>query len=146
MPEQPVEPLVSNQKPAPTVQSANPTGGGERELLGVISFAGDSDTLGANERKALQDIVAVLQARGGGLMVVGQAGGRLPTSDPLGQSLARLERSAKRANQVAGELLALGVDSSQLQVAANADSRPVQDDLVSGGGASGRRVEIYLVD
>jgi outer membrane protein OmpA-like peptidoglycan-associated protein len=146
MPEQPVEPLVSNQTPAPTVQSANPTGSGERELLGVISFAGDSDTLGANERTALQDIVAVLQARGGGLMVVGQAGGRLPTSDPLGQSLARLERSAKRANQVAGELLALGVDSSQLQVAANADGRPVQDDLVSGGGAGDRRVEIYLVD
>jgi outer membrane protein OmpA-like peptidoglycan-associated protein len=147
MPEQPVEPLVSNQPPAPTVQSANPTGGGQRELLGVISFAGDSVTLGADGRQALQEIVAVHQARGGGLMVVGQAGGRLPASeDPLGHGLARLERSAERANQVAGELLALGVDSSQLQVAANADSRPVQDDPVSGGGAGDRRVEIYLVD
>ena len=103
-------------------------------------------TLGADGRQALQEIVAVHQARGGGLMVVGQAGGRLPASDPLGQVLARLERSAERANRVAGELLALGVDSSQLQVAANADSRPVQDDPAPGGEAGDRRVEIYLVD
>jgi outer membrane protein OmpA-like peptidoglycan-associated protein len=142
----PVGPTTSNQPPAPTVESTNVADGGQHELLGVISFAGDSNTLGTDERQVLHDIAALHRERGGGLMVVGQAGGRLPAADPLGDGLASLERSAKRANQVAGELLALGVDSSQLQVAANADSRPVVDDPAHGGVAGDRRVEIYLVD
>jgi hypothetical protein len=144
-PAQAVGPLASTQPPAPTVEGPGTDGGGQRELLGVVSFAG-SDTLGADELQVLQDIVAVHRERGGGLMVVGQAGPRLPAVDPLDHGLASLESSAQRADRVAGELVALGVESSQLQVAANADNRLVQNDSALGGGTGDRRVEIYLVD
>ena len=84
--------------------------------------------------------------RGGGLMVVGQASGRVAAANSLDQSLASLERSAKRADQVAGELVALGVDSSQLQVAANAEIRLLQVDPILNSEVGNRRVEIYLID
>jgi flagellar motor protein MotB len=142
----PVEPLASDQPPVPIVESAKAEGGGQLELLGVVSFADGSETLGAGDLQVLQDIVAAHSERGGGLMVVGQAGRRAAAANPLDHGLASLERSARQADQVAGELMALGVESSQLQVAANGDSQSVQDDPVLGGEAGDRRVEIYLVD
>jgi flagellar motor protein MotB len=142
----PVEPLASDQPPAPIVESAKAEGGGQLELLGVVSFVGGSESLGADDLQVLQDIVAVHAERGGGLMVVGQSSGRVAAAISLDQSLASLERSAKRADQVAGELVALGVDSSQLQVAANAEIRRLQIDPILNSQVGNRRVEIYLID
>ena len=143
---EPAEPLASDQPPAPIVESAKAEGGGQFELLGVVSFVGGSESLGADDLQVLQDIVVVHGERGGGLMVVGQASGRVAAANSLDQSLASLGRSAKRADQVAGELVALGVDSSQLQVAANAEIRLLQVDPILNSEVGNRRVEIYLID
>ena len=106
-------------------------------------FASASSTLRPQVLPLLQQVAAVLRARGGGVLVVGH------TDDtPGGARGAAINPalSLRRAQQVADRLRDLGVAVASLQVQGGGSAQPLADNATPAGRSRNRRVDIWLLD
>lgn len=129
-------PAVMRETP-PTPPAVEPPDG----PLATIAFGFGSARLDEAGQRALREAARTVEARGGGLRVVGHASAPTTHDDPVRGKIANLSVSLDRARAVAAALQALGVPRRLISIAAMSDSRPRAAD---GSGAEDRRVEIFL--
>lgn len=114
------------------------------ELVGVVYFDDESDEVGGGDRDLLEQLVALYKERGGRLRLVGHSSAGAGFEDEVAQRIADLDLSLKRANAVASTLVDLGAEKDKLKIEAKADGDPANGEVIVGGEASHRRVEIFL--
>ncbi|MCG8323948.1 MAG: OmpA family protein, partial [Thiotrichales bacterium] len=114
------------------------------ELVGVVYFDDESDQVGGGDRDLLEQLVALYKERGGRLRLVGHSSAGAGFEDEVAQRIADLDLSLKRANAVASTLVDLGAEKDKLKIEAKADGDPANGEVIVGGEASHRRVEIFL--
>ncbi len=113
-------------------------------LVAVIYFGHSSSQLDGKDRAVLRDVIALSRQRGGSIRVVGHASALTTVTDQITHDLTNFQMSLKRANSVAGELIALGADRNQVRAEARSDRQPVYHEFMTTGQAGNRRVEIFL--
>ena len=118
--------------------------GGRSELAAIIYFAHGSNTLNADDRAVLRDVVALSRERNAAIRVIGHASARTRTVDPVQHRVANLEVSQRRADSVAAALVRLGAARDRVRVEARADTLPVYHEFMPTGEAGNRRAEIFL--
>lgn len=123
---------------------ANQSAGGRSELAAIIYFAHASVAVDAKDRRVLRDIVALHRARGGIIRIIGHASARTKTLDQVKHRVTNLGVSLKRANAVAAELYALGVEKDKVRAEAEGDGQPVYHEFMPTGEAGNRRAEVFL--
>ena len=93
-------------------------------------------------------MLALQQARGGRLHLVGYSDGPVKADDSVEQRTAGLNLSLERANAVASTLVGLGADRGNLLVEANSVPQPGSGEPASADANSSRAdrriVEIFL--
>ena len=112
--------------------------------VATILFGNGSSKLKARDKRILSSVYRVYRKNGGSLRVVGHASSRTRNLNPIRHKMANFGVSMARADQVAGELMRLGVKKENILVAAVSDSSPVYYEFMPSGEAGNRRAEIYL--
>ena len=112
--------------------------------VATILFGDGSSKLKARDKRILSSVYRVYQKNGGSLKVVGHASSRTRNLNPIRHKMANLNVSMARADQVALELMRLGIRKENIIVAAVSDSTPVYYEFMPSGEAGNRRAEIYL--
>jgi outer membrane protein OmpA-like peptidoglycan-associated protein len=112
----------------------------------VIYFAGDGTVLSASARAQIRNAVAAFKAGGGAgtVRVVGHASSRTADMSVEKHLETIFDKSQKRANAVAQELIHQGVPASKVLVEAVGDSQPVYYESMPKGEAGNRRAEIFV--
>jgi len=112
----------------------------------IVYFPSDGTALSAAARQQVRSAVAAFKASGGSatIRVVGHSSSR--TSDmPLEAHMATIfDKSQKRADAVAEELIHQGVPAAKVQVEAVGDSQPVYYESMPKGEEGNRRAEIFV--
>lgn len=115
-----------------------------RRRIATIPFGDGSAQLGDRERDVLRQVVELHKEEGGTIRIVGRSSG----PDEAGTSAEDISR--RRAIAVAEELVRLGVDREQLQLAARpqprVDSSAGETRRDEAGQAAERRAEIFFVN
>ncbi len=132
---------VATQQAAATPAAVRPR---TSELAGIIYFAHGSDSLNANDKNVLRDIVAISRERNARIRVIGHASARTGTVDPVEHRVANLEVSQRRAEAVTVALVRMGMTRDRIRTEARADSLPVYHEFMPTGEAGNRRAEIFL--
>jgi outer membrane protein OmpA-like peptidoglycan-associated protein len=112
----------------------------------VVYFPGDGVLLSAAARTQIRSIVTAFKAGGGAgsIRVVGHASSRTGNMPVEKHLEAIFEKSQKRANAVAQELIRQGVPADHLQIDAVGDSQPVYYESMPKGEEGNRRAEIFV--
>ncbi|MBV9550319.1 MAG: OmpA family protein [Alphaproteobacteria bacterium] len=112
----------------------------------VVYFPGDGVLLSAAARTQIRAAVTAFKAGGGtgSIRVVGHASSRTANM-PVERHLEVIfEKSQKRANAVAQELIRQGVPADHVQIDAVGDSQPVYYESMPKGEEGNRRAEIFV--
>lgn len=112
----------------------------------VIYFPGDGTALSAAARSQIRGAVAAFKAAGGTgtVRVVGHASSRTANM-PMEKHLEVIfDKSQKRANAVAQELIHEGVPADKVLVEAVGDSQPVYYESMPKGEEGNRRADIFV--
>jgi outer membrane protein OmpA-like peptidoglycan-associated protein len=112
----------------------------------VVYFPGDGTTLNAAARAQIRAAVAAFKAGGGSgsVRVVGHASSRTANM-PVERHLEVIfEKSQKRANAVAQELIHQGIPADHLQIDSVGDSQPIYYESMPRGEDGNRRAEIFV--
>ena len=109
------------------------------ELSGEVLFEHDSDVLKEAAAKALDAVLARIEARGNAHVSV------LGHTDGTGEDGYNLDLSKRRAEAAATYLEEHGVPRSSLTVEGYGESRPVSENDSPEGRRKNRRVEIVIV-
>jgi outer membrane protein OmpA-like peptidoglycan-associated protein len=128
------------------VIAASPSAMGGIAPTAVVYFPGDGVTLSAAARTQIRRAVAAFKAGGGTgtIRVVGHSSSRTPNMTVERHLQVIFEKSQKRANAVAQELMRQGVPSDRLQIDAVGDSQPVYYESMPKGEDGNRRTEIFV--
>jgi outer membrane protein OmpA-like peptidoglycan-associated protein len=128
------------------VVAASPSALGGVAPTAVIYFPGDGVLLSAAARTQIRNAVAAFKAGGGTgtIRVVGHSSSRTPNMSVERHLQVIFEKSQKRANAVAQELMRQGVPSDRLQIDAVGDSQPVYYESMPKGEDGNRRAEIFV--
>ncbi len=147
----PVQKLPQVAAPAPAAPSPAQTAAAPAvvqprtsELAAIIYFAHGSDSLNANDRNVLRDIVALSRERNARIRVIGHASARTGTLDPVEHRITNLEVSQRRAEAVTAALVRSGAARDRIRTEARADTLPVYHEFMPTGEAGNRRAEIFL--
>jgi outer membrane protein OmpA-like peptidoglycan-associated protein len=140
----------------PTGSAAVPGGAGAPDSVvamnggvaptAVIYFAGDGTVLPASARAQIRSAVAAFKASGGAgtVRVVGHASSRTADMSVEKHLEAIFDKSQKRANAVALELIHQGIPANKVLVEAVGDTQPIYYESMPKGEAGNRRAEIYV--
>jgi outer membrane protein OmpA-like peptidoglycan-associated protein len=112
----------------------------------IVYFPGDGTSLSTAARRDIRGAVAAFKASGGNatIRVVGHSSSRTPDM-PLEAHMALIfDKSQKRANAVAAELIHEGVPAAKVQVEAVGDSQPIYYESMPKGEEGNRRAEIFV--
>jgi outer membrane protein OmpA-like peptidoglycan-associated protein len=112
----------------------------------VVFFPGDGVLLSAAARTQIRTAAAAFKAGGGtgSIRVVGHASSRTGNMAVEKHLELIFEKSQKRANAVAQELIRQGVPADHLQIDAVGDSEPVYYESMPKGEEGNRRAEIFV--
>jgi flagellar motor protein MotB len=89
-------------------------------------------------------VVSAQRQNNADVVVIGHASGRTQQLDKVEHELANFRISLARANRVASQLIAMGVDPQKVQVEAFADDSQLFSETMPSGEAGNRRAEIYF--
>lgn len=109
-------------------------------LVATIQYAHNSDRLGTDDRRVLEEVAVLHQQNGGHVRVVGHASSKAPTR----REHVNLDISRRRAQKVASALRDMGVPRVHLRIAATADWNPRYNEGTHAGEAGNRRTEIWF--
>jgi len=123
---------------APNTQSVTGT------KVATILFATGSAGLDPRDRQILGEVVRLHQQRGGQVTVVGHASSRTRNMDPVRHKMVNYGVSVDRADRIAKELRAMGMDPDMIVVDARSDNMPLYFENMPSGEAGNRRAEIYF--
>lgn len=112
--------------------------------IATILFKNGSSKISAGDRRILKKVLAMARQRGGQLRIVGHASSRTRNLDPIRHKMTNFEISVKRADNVAHELVRLGLNKNNLLIGAVSDMNPQYLEYMPSGEAGNRRTEIYL--
>jgi len=112
----------------------------------VVYFAGDGVALSAAARTRIRSAATAFKAGGGtgSVRVVGHASSRTANMAVEKHLEMIFEKSQKRANAVAQELIRQGVPADHVQIEAVGDSQPVYYESMPKGEEGNRRAEIFV--
>jgi hypothetical protein len=112
----------------------------------VVYFPGDGVLLSAAARTQIRAAATAFKAGGGSgtVRVVGHASSRTGNMAVEKHLELIFEKSQKRANAVAQELIRQGVPADHLQIDAVGDSQPVYYESMPKGEEGNRRAEIFV--
>ncbi len=119
-----------------------PPGGAVR--VATILFGDGSSKLKARDKRILSSVYRFYRKNGGSLRIVGHASSRTRNLDMIRHKMSNFGVSRARADQVALELMRLGVKKENILIAAVSDSTPIFYEIMPSGEAGNRRTEIYL--
>ena len=128
------------------VIAASPSAMGGVAPTAVVYFAGDGILLSAAARTQIRAAATAFKAGGGAgsIRVVGHASSRTGNMAVEKHLEIIFEKSQKRANAVAQELIRQGVPADHLQIDAVGDSQPVYYESMPKGEEGNRRTEIFV--
>ena len=112
----------------------------------VVYFPGDGTVLSAAARTQIRSAVQAFKAGGGAgtIRVVGHSSSRTANM-PIEKHLETIfDKSQKRANAVAQELIHEGVPAAKVLVEAVGDSQPIYYESMPKGEDGNRRAEIFV--
>jgi outer membrane protein OmpA-like peptidoglycan-associated protein len=112
----------------------------------IVFFPGDGTTLSLAARGQVRSAVAAFKAGGGiaSIRVVGHASSRTANM-PVERHLETIfEKSQKRANAVAQELIHQGIPADKVNIEAVGDSQPIYYESMPKGEDGNRRAEIFV--
>jgi flagellar motor protein MotB len=112
--------------------------------VAVVHFAIGSTRLGPAARRKLRKVARMQRDWRGAIRVVGHASSRTGDMDLVKHNLLNFRISLDRAQNVARELMRLGVEPRTIRVGANSDADPVFFEVMPAGESGNRRVEIYF--
>ncbi|MFQ5763611.1 MAG: flagellar motor protein MotB [Rhodospirillales bacterium] len=112
--------------------------------VATILFDNGSSKLKAYDKRILNAVSRLYRKSGGTIRIIGHASSRTRNLSPIRRKLANFQVSADRADQVAGELMRLGVKQENIVIAAVSDIEPMYYEFMPSGEAGNRRAEIYL--
>jgi outer membrane protein OmpA-like peptidoglycan-associated protein len=132
--------------PNGAVVAASPSVMGGAAPTAVVFFPGDGVLLSAAARTQIRTAATAFKAGGGSgsIRVVGHASSRTGNMAVEKHLEAIFEKSQKRANAVAQELIRQGVPADHLQIDAVGDSQPVYYESMPKGEEGNRRAEIFV--
>lgn len=112
----------------------------------VVYFPGDGTTLSAAARGQIRSAVQAFKAGGGTgtIRVIGHASSRTANMPIEKHMEVIFDKSQKRANAVAQELIHEGVPADKVLVEAVGDSQPVYYESMPKGEDGNRRAEIFV--
>jgi outer membrane protein OmpA-like peptidoglycan-associated protein len=112
----------------------------------VVYFPGDGTVLSAAARTQIRSAVQAFKASGGGgtIRVVGHSSSRTANMSIEKHLETIFDKSQKRANAVAQELIHEGVPAAKVLVEAVGDSQPVYYESMPKGEDGNRRAEIFV--
>lgn len=112
----------------------------------VVMFPGDTTAVNAAGRAQVRAAVDAFRARGGTgyIKVIGHSSSRTANMPVEKHLEAIFQKSQKRAQAVAAELIRAGVPARQVLVEAVGDSQPVYYESMPEGEDGNRRAEIFL--
>jgi len=131
--------------PSRAVAAGNGAAGGITPTA-VVYFPGDGTVLSAAARTQIRSAVQAFKAGGGAgtIRVVGHSSSRTANM-PIEKHLETIfDKSQKRANAVAQELIHEGVPAAKVLVEAVGDSQPVYYESMPKGEDGNRRAEIFV--
>jgi outer membrane protein OmpA-like peptidoglycan-associated protein len=128
------------------VVAASPSVMGGVAPTAVVYFPGDGVLLSAAARNQIRAAATAFKAGGGSgsIRVVGHASSRTGNMAVEKHLELIFEKSQKRANAVAQELIRQGVPADHLQIDAVGDSQPVYYESMPKGEEGNRRTEIFV--
>ncbi len=110
----------------------------------VIYFENGQAWLPNDAKTQLKDVVALHEAYGGKVRIVGHASMRTRDMD-LGQhQIVNFQLSADRAQIVADELMRMGIPASAVLISAEGDNKPVTYEYMPAGELENRRAEVFI--
>jgi outer membrane protein OmpA-like peptidoglycan-associated protein len=112
----------------------------------IVYFAGDGTSLSPAARAKVREAAAAYKAGGGmgNVRVVGHASSRTANMPVERHLEAIFEKSQKRANAVANELIHEGVPADKVVIEAVGDSQPIYYESMPKGEDGNRRAEIFV--
>ena len=122
------------------------TGANGAAPAAVVYFAGDGIKLSAAARKEIRTAAQLFKASGGSatVRVIGHSSSRTANMSVEKHLETIFDKSQKRANAVAQELIHEGVPATRVLVEAVGDSQPVYYESMPQGEAGNRRAEIFV--
>ncbi|NNE83651.1 MAG: OmpA family protein [Alphaproteobacteria bacterium] len=150
----PVTPLPTGPTPSVRVDPTALDGGSSfplratqvtvDEQVATIHFAHSSSRLDDRDKQVLAQVASAQRQNNADVVVIGHASGRTQQLDKIEHELANFRISLARANRVASELIAMGVDPQKVQVEAFADDSQLFSETMPTGEAGNRRAEVYF--
>jgi outer membrane protein OmpA-like peptidoglycan-associated protein len=119
---------------------------GRTVKVATILFDNGSSKLKADDKRILRAVTRLQRKNGGKLRIVGHASTRTRNLPPVKHKMVNFQISAARADRVVSELVRMGVNKEDIQVAAVSDVEPIYYEFMPSGEAGNRRAEVYLTN
>jgi outer membrane protein OmpA-like peptidoglycan-associated protein len=150
----PVTPIATGTTPSVQVDPTALEGGSNfpvratqvtvDEQVATIHFAHSSSKLDDRDKRVIAQVASAQRQNNADVVVIGHASGRTQQLDKVEHELANFRISLARANRVASQLIAMGVDPQKVKVEAFADDSQLYSETMPTGEAGNRRAEIYF--
>ena len=119
---------------------------GRTAKVATIFFDNGSSKLKADDKRILRAVTRLQRKNGGKLRIVGHASTRTRNLPPVKHKMVNFQVSAARADRVVSELVRMGVNKEDIQIAAVSDAEPIYYEFMPSGEAGNRRAEVYLTN
>jgi hypothetical protein len=128
------------------IAAASPSATSGPAPTAVVYFPGDGTAVSATARAQIRNAVTAFKNGGGNgtVRVVGHASSRTANMSVERHLEVIFEKSQKRANAVAQELIRQGVPADHVQIDAVGDSQPIYYESMPKGEEGNRRAEIFV--
>ena len=119
---------------------------GRTVKVATIFFDNGSSKLKADDKRILRAVTRLQRKNGGKLWIVGHSSTRTRNLPPVKHKMVNFQVSAARADRVVSELVRMGVNKEDIQIAAVSDAEPIYYEFMPSGEAGNRRAEVYLTN
>ena len=119
---------------------------GRTVKVATILFDNGSSKLKADDKRILRAVTRLQRKNGGKLWIVGHSSTRTRNLPPVKHKMVNFQVSAARADRVVSELVRMGVNKEDIQIAAVSDAEPIYYEFMPSGEAGNRRAEVYLTN
>jgi len=119
---------------------------GRTVKVATIFFDNGSSKLKADDKRILRAVTRLQRKNGGKLWIVGHSSARTRNLPPVKHKMVNFQVSAARADRVVSELVRMGVNKEDIQIAAVSDAEPIYYEFMPSGEAGNRRAEVYLTN
>ena len=119
---------------------------GRTVKVATIFFDNGSSKLKADDKRILRAVTRLQRKNGGKLWIVGHSSARTRNLPPVKHKMVNFQVSAARADRVVSELVRMGINKEDIQIAAVSDAEPIYYEFMPSGEAGNRRAEVYLTN